>query len=83
MIWSQDYDPFNLPWLSTVLAATPVLVMLGGLAFLRLRAHVAALAALATALVVAVAAFGMPAGSLRGRRRSAQPTGCCRSAGSC
>jgi lactate permease len=62
MIWSQNYDPFNLPWLSTVLAAAPVLVMLGGLAFLHLRAHVAAMAALATALVVAIFAFDMPAG---------------------
>jgi lactate permease len=62
MIWSQNYDPFGLPWLSTVLAAAPVLVMLGGLAFLHLRAHVAAIAALATALVVAIFAFGMPVG---------------------
>jgi len=61
VIWSQNYDPLGLSWLSTVLAATPVVVLLGGLAFLRLRAHVAALAALATALVVAVFAFGMPA----------------------
>jgi lactate permease len=51
-----------LPWLSTVLAAAPVVVMLGGLAFLHMRAHVAALAALVTALIVAVFAFGMPAG---------------------
>jgi lactate permease len=62
MIWSQNYDPFGLPWLSTVLAAAPVVVMLGGLAFLHMRAHVAALAALVTALIVAVFAFGMPAG---------------------
>jgi lactate permease len=66
MIWSQSYDPFGLPWLSTVLAAMPVLVMLGGLAFLHLRAHVAALAALVTALIVAIFAFDMPAG-LAGR----------------
>ena len=66
MVWSQSYDPFGLPWLSTVLAATPVVVMLGGLAFLHLRAHVAAIAALATALIVAIFAFDMPAG-LAGR----------------
>jgi lactate permease len=66
MTWAQNYDPFNLPWLSTLLAAMPVVVMLGGLAFLHMRAHVAALAALATALVVAIFAFGMPAG-LAGR----------------
>jgi len=62
MIWSQNYDPTGLPWLSTVLAALPVLVMLGGLALLRLRAHVAAFAGLVTALIVAIVFFGMPAG---------------------
>jgi lactate permease len=66
MTWSQNYDPFDSAWLSTLLAAMPVVVMLGGLAFLRMRAHVAALAALATALIVAIFAFGMPAG-LAGR----------------
>jgi lactate permease len=62
MIWSQNYDPIGLPWLSTVLAAAPVVVMLGGLALLRLRAHVAAIAGLITALAVAIFAFDMPAG---------------------
>ena len=62
MIWSQNYDPVGFPLLSTVLAAAPVVVLLGGLAFFRLRAHVAALAALAAALVVAIFVFGMPAG---------------------
>jgi len=62
MIWSQNYDPVGFPLLSPVLAAAPVVVLLGGLAFFRLRAHVAALAALAAALVVAIFVFGMPAG---------------------
>ena len=62
MTWSQNYDPFGLTWLSALVAATPVVVMLGGLAFFHLRAHVAALFGLATALMVAIAAFGMPAG---------------------
>lgn len=62
MIWSQNYDPVGFPLLSTVLAAAPVVVLLGGLAYFRLRAHVAALAALAAALVVAIFVFGMPAG---------------------
>jgi lactate permease len=62
MIWSQNYDPTGVPWLSTVLAALPVLVMLGGLALLHLRAHIAALAGLVTALIVAILFFEMPAG---------------------
>jgi len=60
MIWSQNYDPFGATWISALLAALPVVVMLGSLAFLHLRAHVAASLGLAAALVVAIAGFGMP-----------------------
>lgn len=60
--WSQVYDPLGRPALSTGLAALPVVVLLGGLALLRMKAHWAALAGLATALAVAVVGFGMPAG---------------------
>ena len=62
MAWHQVYDPVGAPWLSTLLAALPIVVLLGGLAALRLRAHVAALLGLGTALAVAVAVFAMPAG---------------------
>jgi lactate permease len=60
MTWSQNYDPLGIPWLSTLLATIPVVVLLGGLAFFRWRAPVAALAGLAAALLVAIVAFGMP-----------------------
>jgi lactate permease len=66
MVWSQVYDPMNSPWLSTFLASLPILVMLGGLGFFHMRAHIAALLGLAVALVVSVAFFGMPA-SMAGR----------------
>ena len=59
-MWSQNYDPMGYPWLSTLLSALPLLVLLGGLALLRWRAPVAALAGLACALLVAIGAFGMP-----------------------
>jgi lactate permease len=59
-MWSQNYDPMGSAWLSTLLSAVPLLVLLGGLALLRWRAPVAALAGLACALFVAIGAFGMP-----------------------
>jgi lactate permease len=48
-------------WLSTLMAAIPVVVMLVGLGFLHLKAHIAAAAGLVSALVIAIFAFGMPA----------------------
>jgi lactate permease len=60
MIWSQNYNPTGEAWLSTLMAVVPLVVLLGGLAVLRWRAPVAALAGLAAALLVAVAGFGMP-----------------------
>jgi len=62
MGWRQAYDPLGAAWLSTLVAALPMAILLGGLALLRLRAHVAALLGLAAAVLAAVLAFGMPAG---------------------
>src|SRR4051812_14212890 len=60
-IWQQVYDPMGSMVLSTLLAAIPVVVMLVGLGFLHMKAHIAALAGLLAALVIAVFAFHMPA----------------------
>ena len=60
MPWQQNYDPLHGP-LSTITAAMPLLVLLGLLASRRVPAYVAALAGLATALIVAVVVIGMPA----------------------
>ncbi len=62
MTWTQVYDPLGHWWLSTLVAALPVVVLLGALAVLRIKAHWAALLGLAASLVIAVGVFKMPAG---------------------
>ena len=62
MVWQQVYNPFDNMLLSTLVAAVPVVVMLLGLGVFHLKAHVAAAAGLASALLIAILAFGMPAG---------------------
>jgi len=59
--WQQAYDPTGHWWLSTLIAALPVVVLLGALAFGHVKAHYAALAGLATALLTAIFGFHMPA----------------------
>jgi lactate permease len=60
--WPQRYDPLGSPLLSTAVAALPVVALLGSLAWLRLRAPLAALVGLLTGLLIAVLLLAMPAG---------------------
>lgn len=59
--WPQNYDPTGRWWLSALLAALPVVVLLGSLALLHMKAHYSALLGLATSLICSVWIFGMPA----------------------
>ncbi|HEV7396286.1 MAG TPA: L-lactate permease [Pyrinomonadaceae bacterium] len=60
MTWSQVYDPFHSPILSTLFAALPILVLLGSLGVFRIKAHYAALLGLFCSLLISVLVFGMP-----------------------
>lgn len=57
--WIQSYDPIGSAWLSPLVAGVPILLLLGLLGF-GISAPVAAIAGLASALVVAIAAYQMP-----------------------
>jgi lactate permease len=60
VVWSQNYDPFGSPVVSTLVAAIPVVVLLSGIGIFKMRAPVAALAGLGAALLVAIFGFHMP-----------------------
>jgi lactate permease len=59
--WSQGYNPAGFWQLSTFIAALPIVVLLGAMAILRVKAHIAAIAGLVTALLAAIVLFHMPA----------------------
>lgn len=60
MIWPHIYDPFENAFLSTLVAAVPIVLLLGLIALWHVRIHLAAVGALAVALLIAIVAYGMP-----------------------
>src|SRR5437899_916783 len=60
-VWLQRYDPLNQPALSALVAALPVVVLLGSIALLRIRIHFSALLGLGVALAISLGIYGMPA----------------------
>lgn len=61
MTWTQVYDPTGHWWLSTLIAAIPILVLLGLLAGFKVQPHLCAIAGASAAVIVAIVAFKMPA----------------------
>ena len=61
-MWSQVYNPFGNAALSTIAAAIPAAFLLIMIASGRVKVHIAAVVALATAVAIAVFGFTMPAG---------------------
>jgi len=60
MHWTQVYDPLGHWWLSTLVAALPIIVLFGLLAGLKVKPHWCAAAGALTAVIVAIFVFGMP-----------------------
>ncbi len=60
MHWSQIYDPFGRWWVSTLVAALPIMVLFGLLAGLKVKPHWCAIAGAMTAIAVAIVFFKMP-----------------------
>src|SRR6478735_7414656 len=60
-MWSQVYNPLGNEWLSTLVAAIPVVVLLVLIASGKVKAHIAAAIALIAAICIAIWAFTMPA----------------------
>lgn len=60
LVWPQNYDPLNNALLSTLLAALPILVLLGSIAIFHIRIHLAAVFGLLVAIGVALFMYNMP-----------------------
>lgn len=60
MQWTQIYDPLGSSWISTIVAALPIVLLLGSLGLLGWSAPKAAALGLASALALAIFVYGMP-----------------------
>lgn len=62
-VWLQHYDPLHSALWSSLVAALPVVVLLGAIALARMRIHLAALLGLGVALAISLWVYRMPAGA--------------------
>src|SRR5271166_6262800 len=60
MQWTQVYDPLGHWWLSTLVAALPIIILFGLLAGLKIKPHWCAIGGAVTAVLVGVLVFKMP-----------------------
>ena len=60
MQWTQVYDPIGYWWASALIAALPIIVLLGLLAGFKVKPHWCAIAGAFTAIAVAILVFKMP-----------------------
>ena len=60
MSWTQVYDPLDIWWLSTSVAALPIIVLFTLLAGFQVKPHLCAIASAVTAVLVATFVFRMP-----------------------
>jgi lactate permease len=60
MQWTQAFNPLGNIGLSALVAAVPIFFLFIALAGLRIKGHIAGLATVAIAVLVAVIAYGMP-----------------------
>jgi lactate permease len=60
LIWQQHYDPLHNVALSALIAALPVVVLLGTISLVRVPIHFAALGGAVLAFLIAVVVYGMP-----------------------
>jgi lactate permease len=58
--WAQNYNPTGRFWVALLCAAAPLLLLLGLMLGVRMKAHRAALITLVAALLVAIGFFHMP-----------------------
>jgi L-lactate transport len=61
-VWTQVYNPLGTLWLSALVAALPIAFFFVTLAVLRWPGYLAGLGTIILTVVIALAAYGMPAG---------------------